>query len=403
MSDLIDFPPATTRDLRLDVFRGIALISIYINHVPGTVFESLTSRNFGYSDAAEGFVIMSGMAAGLAYSGGLRQGVCWPAIGRIWHRAWVLYLVHLMTTLAAIAVVAAGAIWLDAGAMLGRNNFGPIFATPLAAEIGIPLLTHQIGYANILPMYAVLLLAAPFAILVGLRHPGALLAGAVALWALAGTHWLNLPNYPNSGGWYFNPVSWQVIFVIGLLTGIAMRRGGRLVPVRLWAQLLAAGYLLAALICLELPSADATLGSTLWWIQDSGVPPLFTTFEKTYLTLPRLLHILALAYLISALPVLRRFAAAPLAAPLALLGRHSLPVFALGTVLAYVAQVIKEATPDSLALDSALIGAGIGLLFVIAIARDRLHLDRKRPILADAAPRPAEYPALPAEMTLRSA
>jgi len=52
------------RDLRLDVFRGLALVMIFINHVPGTVYENVTSRNFGLSDAAEGFVLMSGVAAG---------------------------------------------------------------------------------------------------------------------------------------------------------------------------------------------------------------------------------------------------------------------------------------------------------------------------------------------------
>ena len=43
------------RDHRLDIFRGLALMMIFINHVPGNVFEHLTSRNFGFSDAAEAF------------------------------------------------------------------------------------------------------------------------------------------------------------------------------------------------------------------------------------------------------------------------------------------------------------------------------------------------------------
>ena len=49
------------RDARLDMFRGIALLMIFINHVPGTAWENFTSRNFGFSDAAEAFVLMSGM------------------------------------------------------------------------------------------------------------------------------------------------------------------------------------------------------------------------------------------------------------------------------------------------------------------------------------------------------
>ena len=57
------------RDQRLDMFRGLALVMIFINHAPGTTYENWTNRNFGFSDAAEAFVFMSGMAAGLAYSG----------------------------------------------------------------------------------------------------------------------------------------------------------------------------------------------------------------------------------------------------------------------------------------------------------------------------------------------
>ena len=60
--------PAAGRDPRLDVLRGLSLVMIFINHVPGNVYEKFTSRNFGFSDAAEGFVLMSGIAAGLAYS-----------------------------------------------------------------------------------------------------------------------------------------------------------------------------------------------------------------------------------------------------------------------------------------------------------------------------------------------
>lgn len=360
------------RDLRLDVFRGISLIMIFINHVPGTMFEHLTSRNFGFSDAAEGFVIMSGIAAGLAYSSGFVEPPFWPQIRKVWHRVWVLYLVHLLSTLLSIAVVAGGAVWLGTTALLEMNNFRPIYANPLGTQIGIPLLTHQIGYANILPMYAVLLLVTPFAILTGLRFPRALLLGAVALWAWAGMNWVSLPNYPNSGGWFFNPLSWQVIFVTGLLVGIAMRRGEILFPVRRWAQVLAGAYLLISLATVTYPPFAGKVGAVLWFIEDHGVHRQFTAFDKTFLTLPRLLHILALAYLLGSLSALRIWAGSTAMRPLAMMGRHSLPVFAFGTVLAYTAQVIREATPDSFLLDAAVIGGGIFLLFGMAWAKDRI-------------------------------
>ncbi|MFN9907133.1 MAG: OpgC domain-containing protein, partial [bacterium] len=48
------------RDLRLDLFRGVALMMIFINHVPGNFASYWTHMNFGFSDAAEAFVFLSG-------------------------------------------------------------------------------------------------------------------------------------------------------------------------------------------------------------------------------------------------------------------------------------------------------------------------------------------------------
>ena len=55
--------PVRARDARIDAFRGLALIMILIDHMPGNPWEALTIRNIGFSDAAEAFFIMSGIAA----------------------------------------------------------------------------------------------------------------------------------------------------------------------------------------------------------------------------------------------------------------------------------------------------------------------------------------------------
>src|SRR5690606_34128037 len=55
------------RDTAIDVIRALALLTIFVNHVPGNPLEFLTHKNFGFSDAAEAFVLISGVSAGLAY------------------------------------------------------------------------------------------------------------------------------------------------------------------------------------------------------------------------------------------------------------------------------------------------------------------------------------------------
>ncbi len=88
-----DAPARTSRgrDARLDALRGLALATIFVNHVLGTVLEAATLRNFGFSDAAEAFVLMAGVSAGLAYGPAFRRGgEPWAGLWCVWGRAWTL-------------------------------------------------------------------------------------------------------------------------------------------------------------------------------------------------------------------------------------------------------------------------------------------------------------------------
>jgi hypothetical protein len=364
------------RDLRLDVFRGLALMMIFINHVPGTVYENFTSRNFGLSDAAEGFVLMSGVAAGLAYSPLFRQAPWWPGIGRVWARVWTLYLVHLFTTAWALAIAAGAALWLGTSHGLHVNEVQVLLREPLGFLVGVPLLTHQLGYVNILPMYAVILFAAPALLWLALRRPWMLAGLSATLWLLTGLFEWNMPAFPNPGGWFFNPLAWQVIFVTGLLTGVAMRQGRRLVPVRAWAQWLAGAVLLGGLLWVRVPAVGDTLNHLMWLANQNGVDRFFTITDKTYVTWPRLIHILALAYLLSSWGWVRQACSSAAAAPLALLGRNALPVFAAGSLLALTCQAIKQVAPPGVAPDTVLILGGLSLQLVLAFVRDRLALKK---------------------------
>ena len=63
----VPFSHAVERDLRLDLFRGIGLCMIFLDHIPHDVVAWLTLRNYGFSDAAEFFVFISGYLAGFIY------------------------------------------------------------------------------------------------------------------------------------------------------------------------------------------------------------------------------------------------------------------------------------------------------------------------------------------------
>jgi Uncharacterized protein conserved in bacteria len=348
------------RDLRLDFFRGLALVTIFVNHVPGNILEHLTSRNFGFSDAAEAFVLMSGMAAGLAYGRGLLSAEFIPTAARVWSRALKLYAVHAAITLAAVLILMWGLKFHGETTVFGNVNASAVLADPVSAIIGIFILGHQLGYFNILPLYMVLLAATPFMVRLAARSPLLLLGASIAAWLCAGLMALNFPNWPTPGGWFLNPLSWQLVYVVGLLAGLSVKRGRKLVPysrLLFWA---AVGFLAysAAVVRLD------------WWSMAvaEGMPSFIGGFDKTYLSLQRLIHVLCLAYVIANIGMVERIASAAASAPLNYLGRNSLPVFAAGSVICILLQVLKSIYTVSVPLDLVLLSAGLALQYAAAAA-----------------------------------
>lgn len=345
------------RDTRIDVFRALALLTIFVNHVPGTIYEHMTHRNLGFSDAAEAFVLISGIAVGLAYGAKFQPGNRLLMGLKMWRRAGVLYITHIMTTMATLAIFCGAAIFFRRPEFLSHINIEPLIKHPAEALFGIVTLGHQLGYNNILSMYAVLLLMTPAFLLLARASLRLMVGVSGLLWLLAGIYRIAPHNYPTDGVWFLNPLSWQFLFVIGIAGVLHVRRGGR-IPANPWLVGASVAYLLLALAWVRLP---------LWGINTSmGLPAVLTGFDKTFLSAPRLLHVLAASYLIVAIPALSNVARLAPDHPLAILGKHSLPIFVAGTILAMAAQVMKLVNPGGLPYDTLLIATGIVVQFALA-------------------------------------
>jgi len=345
------------RDTRIDVFRALALLTIFINHVPGTIYEHFTHKNLGFSDSAEAFVLISGMAVALAYGSKFGPGNRLLLTLKMWRRAGVLYTTHIMTTMATIAIFASAAIFLKRSELLKEINIEPLLKHPVEALFGLVTLGHQLGYNNILSMYAVMLVLTPLLLLLARISLPLMLGVSGVVWFLSGLYQVAPINYPTEGVWFLNPLSWQFLFAIGIAGVMHVRRGGQL-PTHPVLIGLAVGYLVLALAWVRIP---------LWGIDASmGMPMIITGFDKTFLSGPRLLHILAMAYLIAVVPTLNNIARTAPDNPLAILGKHSLPVFIAGTLLAMVAQVMKLVNPGGLPYDTLLIATGIVMQFALA-------------------------------------
>jgi hypothetical protein len=351
-------PVQKPRDTRIDVLRALALVTIFVNHVPSNALEQLTTKNFGFSDAAEAFVLISGVSAALAYGPKFLAGAGLAATLRMWRRAGVLYIAQLGTTMATLGIFAFFSLHYAVPELMTQINIRPVIEDTAAALVGIVTLGHQLGYNNILSMYAAVLILLPAFLLIGRRFGlAAMVAASGAVWLAAGVWRIGPPNFPNQGVWFLNPLSWQFLFVIGFAAALDVRRGGRLPQSPLLA-LAATGYLMLSWAWVKIP---------LWGIDTSfGLPAVLTGFDKTYLSAPRLLHVLAAGYLIAVLPSVSRLFRLSPANPLSVMGRHGLPVFVLGTVLAMAAQAWRMVHIPSPASDMTILAVGIGAQFAIA-------------------------------------
>jgi hypothetical protein len=326
----------------IDFWRGAVLIVILVDHIPGNPLEYLTPRNFGLSDSAEAFVFLSGLSVGLIYlPRAHKHGFAAAAIACL-KRALKIYGVHIALTVAALTVFAA-AYWLSGVSdLIEAHGRSFVFGSPTAGLLGLAMLSHQLGYFNILPLYVVLMLWAPLAIAMALRNPWLALTVSAGLYAIARAFDLNLPNWPQPGGWFFNPIAWQFVFTIGVVSAVVWRGGPpRPSP---WALALSGATVAAAALIVTSEGGFAP-----------GLREVATAHldvAKQDLGLARLVHFIALAYLIAAAPGLGRIFARVVRGAVGdavqSLGRHSLAVFAAGSILSACGQAaLAAASPHA--------------------------------------------------------
>ncbi|MBI1206100.1 MAG: OpgC domain-containing protein [Azospirillum sp.] len=359
--------PASTRqrDLRLDFFRGLALIFIFLDHVPSNFVSWVTIRNFGFSDATEIFIFISGYTAALAYGSALREHGFPYAAARIMHRVWQLYVAHIFLFVLFTAQIAYVAQTFDNPMYTEEMKVVDFLSQPHASLVQALLLKFRPRNMDILPLYMVLLIGFPGILWLLHRRPWMVLVGSAALYAAARIFDWNLPTYP-SGTWFFNPLCWQFLFVIGAFFG---RRHGAptpLAPNHPALTVAAALYLaFAFLVVLTWHFAELSVYLPNW------LGRLLYPIDKTNLDLLRLVHFLAVGYLVVRMVGPQAgFLSWRVAAPLRACGKQSLQVFCVGTVLAFAGHFVLVEIDESLAAQLAVSIAGaasmIGVAYVLA-------------------------------------
>src|SRR5919201_4101088 len=91
------------RDLRIDFLRGLCVIAMIVDHVAGASWlYAITGGNRFYTSAAEGFVFVSGLVAGRAYTRFIDRDGLGYGLGRLLRRAGQLYLLAIGLTLVVV-------------------------------------------------------------------------------------------------------------------------------------------------------------------------------------------------------------------------------------------------------------------------------------------------------------
>ncbi len=361
------------RDLRVDLFRGIALWWIFVDHIPANWVAQFSLRNFALCDATEIFVLLAGYAAGLAYGGSMDKHGWLFAGADVMKRAWTLYIAHIFLFVVFSAQVSYSATALDRSEYLDEIHLDVLAEAPYRAMLEALKLSFQPAYLNILPMYVALLTW--FALVLPLlRWPRVLFLLSAGVYAAMRATGVNFPSW-TGGGWYFNPIAWQFLFVIGAILAYAPPR--LLVPARvvdgLAVAIVAAGLVLLWAVW-PYPDIEAkvlaTAARTLISVDKEGLHPM------------RLLSILALAWLVArTVPRDAAWLRSAWARPFIVCGQHSLPVFCVGIFLSFLARLAIEEVDGWLVMAGVNLLGTAGLLGIGALAA--WYKEKGRPPRAD--------------------
>ncbi|WP_081378503.1 OpgC family protein [Novacetimonas hansenii] len=310
------------RDHRVDALRGVALLMMCIDHIPQDVLNRFTMRNVGFADAAEVFVLLAGYASWLAYGRAFSRQPWQAVVERIVRRCGRLY---VFQTLMAVVTIVTIRVW---------RHYWPVPVDFLEPELAhgldslwrVMLLQALPGNLNILPLYIVLLLAfAPLCWVLRRVGPWPVLVASGALWAVVNFDpSLNFPNWLDPDGWYFDPLAWQFLFVIGACASILAARHGGSLPLSRPLVVACGAYLVF--------SAVESFPWTGWGLPD--MRPMATPWtDKMVLSPLRLLDVLCLFYLVQSSTLATRLSLGRAGQLMAMFGRHSLEVFTLGTII----------------------------------------------------------------------
>jgi hypothetical protein len=353
--------PEKGRDLRLDLFRGIANWAIFLDHIPDNVVNWITTRNYGFSDAADLFVFISGYTASFVYARMMLERGFVVGATRLTKRVWQLYVAHVI--LFVIYIVSIGYVaqrFSDPEIINEFNVAGLVDNAVETLRQGLMLKFKPVNL-DVLPLYIALMGLFPPVLWMMLRRPGLTMLASIALWLSARQFGWNLPAYP-AGEWYFNPFCWQVLFVFGSWCALGGAVKSRAIINSPFTLYFCIGYLILGLV-MTMAGKFPDFGAIFpHWLYST-----FNPNDKTNLAPYRFLHFVVIVILVIRF-VPKNWAGLEwkMFDPLVVCGQQSLAVFCVGVFLSFVGHFELMMSSGSLFAQIFVSITGIAIMTIVA-------------------------------------
>jgi len=314
----------SVRYRQLDFLRGLMLIVMTVDHLD-SVLKPVTYQTFGFVSAAEGFVFLSGLVGGIVFTRRVDKYGLVTTKKNMLSRAWQIHQYQIVLLIFTIVLL----LNIDSFRAFWYSRLHLLTDAPwLGLALGSTLL-YQPVLLDILPIYSIFLLAAPF-VLTQILNGRALWVVfiSVGLWAL-GTkgirgaitglffeeYTFELSN--------FNIFSWQLLFFGGMVLGYLQYH--QKISFLLEKRSI---FIISMIIC-----------AVLFVVRHTGFDPEFVNIHrltnKINLGPLRLLNFMALSLVIGYL--FNKFSRLGKFTPIELLGRHSLQVYSFHVILIIIA------------------------------------------------------------------
>lgn len=353
-------PVSKLRDKRLDFFRGLSLLIIFVSHMPDNWLAQFKPGAFGFSDSADIFVFVSGYTAALAYRKIFGRAGFFIGTARVVKRVSELYACNLGLFFIIATLCTAGDRFLDTGIdYINLMNLDYFFDNTQDALLSLFALRWVPNYFDILTMYMVMIAMMPFMMLLVRLHVAIAGLVSIALYLCVPLLGWELPaELEFDRPWFFNPFAWQLLFYTGFFLG-----AGWIMPPtsRRSLTIICTVFVIAAI-----PFSNFSLNSSVAFFGTARayIEPVVS---KTNLGVLRYVHFLCLTYLsVTLLKGHENSLHSRYAAPIVKSGQQALPVFLTGIAMSFSAGMALDVWNRSISKTVVVNAVGIGLLMLTA-------------------------------------